>query len=315
MLNVNTQFHTALMFLLLCCCVPAGAEGLSNLVDDYRIVTAGGKASTRIEIDNDSLLLNRDDGLYTSGGRVVRQHALHGDGRMTVFGWRIGQQLYSSYNINLTPDMIGPPDHPYAAWLYGGFFKETYRADGTHLNFGLDFGCLGPCAGGEWTQTNLHRLLRQPLPRGWAKQVRNEWGMILHADMAPVRWQLAPWLDATPNLHVRFGNIHTDAGGGLTLRAGRLPQLPDQAGFYGLLRADVTAVAYNATLQGGYFSSNNPHTVKPKRWTGEAELGIGWSDGPYALKASVIRRANEIQHMPNSLGAQNFVRLMFAYSP
>ena len=128
-----------------------------------------------------------------------------------------------------------PPDHPYAGWLYGGVFKETYRADGTYRKIGLDIGCLGPCAGGEWTQTNLHRLLDQPLPQGWSKQVRNEAGFVLHADAAPVRWSPGPAIDITPNLHGRFGNIFTDVGAGLTVRAGRLNLLPDQPTLHGFL--------------------------------------------------------------------------------
>jgi hypothetical protein len=295
-------------------CGAAAAAGFPELMREYELVSARGRASTKLWIDNDSLLLNRDDGFYSSGLRLTREYALREGGRHTTFGWRIGQELYTASNINLPPARIGPPDHPYAAWLYGGFFKETRHADGRLTAYGIDIGCLGPCAGGEWTQTNLHRLLRQPLPQGWDKQVRTEWGVVLHGQMVPVRWQFAEWLTASPALHMRLGNIYADAGGGITLTAGGRSDI-DADRLQGFLRLDGRAVAYNATLQGGMFSDNDPHTVKPKRVVGEAELGVDWAGGPYALRASIVHRTNEIKDLPDSVGAQNFVRLVFSYSP
>jgi hypothetical protein len=307
--------RAALALCLMTASTLAAADGVSSLLDDYSRVTEHGRAVNHFDIDNDSLLLNRDDGFYSSGLRYSREHALREGGRETVFGWRLGQQFYTASDIKLPPQLVGPPDHPYAGWLYGGFFKETRHEDGTSLRYGIDIGCLGPCAGGRWTQTKLHQWLNQPVPRGWSRQVRNEWGAILYAEMAPVRWNLAPWLDATPVIHGRFGNIHTDAGAGVTLRAGRLPAFADDAGLHAFLRLDARAVAWNASLQGGYFSSNNPHTVDPKRAVGEAELGLAWSDGTYGVSGAIVRRSNEIDALSNARGAQNFVRLLFTYAP
>lgn len=287
----------------------------ADLLDDFQKVNSEGKGSVQVDIDNDSLLFKRDDRFYTSGMRITRQHLLRDGDGATVFGWRIGQEQYTPSDIKLPPAQIAANDHPYAAWLYGGVFRETYRADGSYLKAGIDLGCIGPCAGGEWVQTNLHRLINQPLPQGWNQQVRNEFGVVLHADAAPVRWTPRTMLDVTPNLHARFGNIFSDAGAGVTLRAGALNLLPDQPAAYGYLRIDGRAVAYNATLQGGYFSSANPHTVKPKRLVGEVELGMVWAKAEYGLRASIVRRGNEIDGLSNAIGAQNFLSLQFSYTP
>lgn len=268
-----------------------------------------------VDIDNDSLLLQRDDGLYTSGMRYTQRYTLGNASEATAFGWRIGQELYTASDIKLPPALIMPSDHPYAGWLYGGIYKETHHANGTHRKFGIDIGCLGPCAGGKWTQTNLHRLLNQRLPQGWSRQVKNEAGVVLHADVAPVRWKPGSSVDITPNLHGRFGNIFTDVGAGLTVRAGRLNQLPDQSTLHAYLRVDGRAVGYNATMQGGYFSKNNLHTVAPKRFVGEAEVGIAWNSAPYAANIGIVRRGNEVRDLPNSLGTQDFVRLQISYAP
>lgn len=301
--------------LLSAACAAAFAGSSDGLFADYASVRAAGKTSHIVDIDNDTLLLNDNDGFYTSGMRYTQTHTLVDDVRATAFGWRIGQELYTASDIKLPPELIGPPDHPYAAWLYGGFFKEVSHADGGHTLLGIDIGCLGPCAGGEWTQKNFHRLIDQPLPRGWSKQVKNEAGVVLYADYAPLRWNPASSVDITPRVNARFGNIYTDAGAGLTVRVGRLNLLPGQPTFHGFVRADVHAVAYNATLQGGYFSSDNPHIVEPRRWVGEAEAGVVWEHGPFGVRAGLVRRSNEIRGLSNAIGAQDFLRLQFSYTP
>jgi len=302
-------------FLLLAVCTQAGAGAVADLVTNYRSVSAHGKSTTSLDIDNDTLLLRHNDGFYTSGLGILQQYGVHDADRLSVVGWRVGQKLYTASDIKIAPENLAPSDHPYAGWLYGGFFKETHYADGKYGKLGLDIGCLGPCAGGEWTQTNLHRVINQPLPVGWSTQVRNELGLVLYGETSPVRWAPLPSLDFTPSLHGRFGNIFTDAGAGLTVRAGQLNLLPDQPTLHAFVRVDGRAVAYNASLQGGYFSSQNPHTVRPKRLVGEAEVGLVWQQADFGLRASVVRRGNEISALTNASGAENFARLQFAYSP
>jgi len=286
-----------------------------SLQDEYRKVKSEGEVSYFIDIDNDTLLLNHSDKFYTSGARYNQAYTLEEEARATTFGWRIGQDLYTASDIKLPPALVKPPDHPYAGWLYGGFFKEVDYIDGRHIGMGIDIGCLGPCAGGNPTQTNLHRLLRQPLPQGWSKQVKNEPGLVLYADVAPARWALAQSVDARPYLTARFGNIFTDAAAGLTLRAGRLNFLPRQSTFHGFARVEARAVGYNATLQGGYFSNDNPHTVAPRRLVGEAEVGVIWRRGKFGASAGVIHRGSEIRDLSNALGAQDFLRLQLSYTP
>jgi hypothetical protein len=302
-------------FFLIAFCGCAGAETIDGLLADYERVTAQGIQTHQVDIDNDTLMFNRNDGFYTSGIRYTLLNALREAGSTTTFGWRLGQDLYTASDIKLPPEQVGPPDHPYAGWLYGGFFRQIEHADGTHVKLGIDIGCLGPCAGGEWTQTHFHRLINQPLPQGWSKQVKNEVGAVLFADVAPIRWAPSRMIDITPSLNGRFGNIFTDIGAGVMMRAGRFDASPHHASFHGFVRADLHAVGYNATLQGGYFSHENPHTVEPKRFVGEAEAGVAWAYGAYGARLSIVRRGNEIRDLPNSIGAQNYVHLLFSYTP
>lgn len=312
---MRLQIQVVSFFLLVQFAINAEAQSLTNFFEDFQKARRYGVSLYLLDIENDSLLFNKDDKFYTSGIRISQQYVIAGSASTSVFGWRIGQEIYTPSDIKLLPSQIAPNDHPYAGWLYGGVFKETYLADGTYQTFGLDLGCLGPCAGGKATQKGLHHIIDQPQPQGWSTQLGNEWGAVVRADIAPVRWQLANAVDLTPSLGGRFGNIHTDVNAGLTLRAGQLNQMPGQPTMHGFVRINGRAVAYDATLQGGYFGSDNARTVDPKRLVGEAEAGFVWQERQYGLNASIVRRSNEIRNLPDSKGAQNFVRLQFTYTP
>jgi lipid A 3-O-deacylase len=306
-----------LIFVILLGALSAGAraDAWDRLMADYQKVSVEGRSTHIVDVDNDSLLLNKNDGFYTSGLRYTNRRTIATQSGTSSFGWRIGQELYTASDIKLPPELVGPPNHPYAGWLFGGVFKEENRRDGSYTRFGLDIGCLGPCAGGKATQKTLHRILNQPQPRGWSKQIRNEPGVVLHGEVAPARWMFGSSVDLATDLHFRFGNIVTDAGVGAMVRAGRLNLLPNGPGFHGFVRGHINAVGYNASLQGGYFSNDNPHTVAPKRWVGAAEIGVAWLREKYGFKASLVRQSNEIRALRESVGAQDFVRLQFIYTP
>ncbi|MGN6702099.1 MAG: lipid A-modifier LpxR family protein, partial [Burkholderiaceae bacterium] len=126
----------------------AHGEMLSGMADDWRAARRDGKTEIQVDIDNDSLLLRNLDGFYTSGVRLTVGAMRHRDDALATAGWRIGQDLYTPSDIKLPPELVGPPDHPYAGWLYGGVFHRIDRRDGFHRLIGLDLGCLGPCAAG-----------------------------------------------------------------------------------------------------------------------------------------------------------------------
>lgn len=296
-------------------CLPAQAGDVLSYIGDFRQAAEHGKTFHQFNIDNDSLLLTRRDGFYSSGLRYTQLHEMREDRRTHRYGWRLGQELYTASDIKLPPELIHPNDHPYAGWLYAGIFKQIVQPNGASWKWGVDVGCLGPCAGGEGTQTTLHRILNQPLPQGWAKQLRNEWGAVLQVEknFAPWRWRNTASL--TPGLHGRIGNIFTDARAVMVLRMGRLQETADSPAMYGFFRMDGRLVGYNATLQGGHFSRNNPHTVDPEPWVGEAEAGVVWRHPPFGLRVSVMRRSNEIRGLTNTQGSQNIGTLQFSYFP
>ncbi len=287
----------------------------ARAAEGFRELLARGRPTWTVDIDNDSLLLNRDDGLYTSGLRLSANYRSRDGSGWRSAGWRVGQQLHTARNAQLTPAQLGPRDRPYVGWLYAGAYYRTERDDGSELAFGLDLGCLGPCAGGRQTQEFLHRVLDQPQPRGWDAQLGTEWGMVAHVGGRGPYLRLGRHADLRAGVSARVGNIYTDVSGDLTLRAGALHAQADSGRLYGFLRAGIRAVGYDATLRGGLFSGDEARAVSPKRLTHEWEAGLQWQAGAWAVRASVVARGAEMRGVPESLGAQEFARLSISYSP
>ena len=298
---------------LLCGLLASLPTFAASMLDEYRDVQARGRLSVALDVENDSMLLKRDDGFYTSGLRLAASWTLLEGGQARTWEWHLGQELYTASDIKLRPAQIAANDHPYAGWLHVGLSRQINEADGSWRRLGLDLGCLCPCAGGVRTQNTLHRLINQPLPQAWSTQLRNEWGAVLHGAWAPWRMSLGRHADLTPSVHGRIGNIFTDAGAELMLRGGRLNMYPTEPAMFAFLRADLRAVAWNATLQGGLFSDNPGRTVDPRRGVGEIEAGFTWQLRRFAVTAAVTRRSNTNADLPNSQGAQNFARLRLVY--
>ena len=283
--------------------------------DEISEIFAKGRPTTTLDIDNDSLLLNHADGLYTSGVRLTQNYRKRERDGWVSAGLRFGQQLYTPRDAQLYPEQLGPLDRPYAGWLYGGFYYRIENADGSETAFGLDLGCLGSCALGRQTQEALHHLLSQPQPHGWSTQLSTELGAVAHFGGRGAYWRLGRSIDLRPGIAARIGNIFTDASADLTLRVGELQPLPDASTVYGFVRAGARVVGYDATLQGGMFRHEGQRTVDPKRVTGEAETGLQWQGGRWAVRLSVVVRSNEIRGLSESDGRQDFMRISISYSP
>ena len=310
---MSTQASRAALLIIvatlgLLCSGLGAQESLQTFIED-------GRPTSTLEIDNDSLLLRRDDGLYTSGVRFSRSYRLSTEGGWRSAGWRVGQQLYTPKDVRVRPENLSPLDRPYAGWLYGGFFYNVADIDGSELAFGLDVGCIGPCAAGRPTQTFVHQVFDQPEPRGWSTQIRNEAGLVLRAGARAPYWRLNRHADLRPGIALRLGNIFSDLTADATLRAGRLEPLADEAGVYVFVRGALRAVGHDATLEGGMLSGEQVRTVRPSHMTNEWELGLQWYQHAWAWRLSVVRRGNEIAGLLESMGRQDFLRLSISYSP
>lgn len=276
-------------------------------------VNARGRTHLTVDVENDSLLLKRDDGFYTSGNHFMVDKILRTADYALTYGWHVGQDLYTASDIKLKPYQLHSIDHPYAGWLYAGVYREVQQNDGSSFLLGLDIGCLGPCAGGEWTQTHLHQFLNQPLPQAWNTQLKQEWGVVANAEIATARWQMNSEMDVGARFKLRVGNIFTDTKAELSWRYGSLNVVRDEPASFVFARAELRVIAYNATLQGGYFNEQ-VLAVHPKRVVPEIEFGYQYRGDVWGFYASILRRGSEIKELSNAKAAQNFAKLQVNYA-
>lgn len=233
-------------------------------------------------------------------------------------GWNFSQRLYTPDLITITS--VTPEqkfDRPYAAVLYLGWFsKKNNPHKNSYTKAGLNFAIIGKGSGAEVTQGGVHVVSgTSQLPRGWGTQIQQELGVIYTLEYLPTVYR-SPlgYFDFASVLKGQFGNIHTDGAIDLIVRAGRLePYLSGKqkihAHFF-FARLQLKAVAYNATLQGGFFRNRvfsdkfEPefHQFKYSEiypLVGEIELGVrtGFSvnENQYQLGYSIIQISDEFR--------------------
>ncbi|MBE0620330.1 MAG: lipid A deacylase LpxR family protein [Burkholderiales bacterium] len=342
---------------LACACLAFGlsagacAEGyLGTLLDDFNEVKALSQRRDRFEYEND--IFFKTDRNYTDGVRYsykyvgLRQYRkppdadegfLPGfnldpvsseacaDGKLCYhksYTFYVGHSMYTPSDIKLAPDQLAPDDRPYAAWVYVGFYRELFASDGRYWRYGLDVGCIGPCAKGEQLQTFIHRnITHSPIPQGWSAQIHNEPGVVFRYEYVPGSWQPLPYLDLTPHFQFGAGNIQIYAGAGVTLRLGQfrsnyvtqwhsnhplealaaadgvksdagwqLWKRKDDFDLYWFARLHGDVVAYNALQQGGMFNRSSPYIGQARPLIVEGESGVALHHGDFSVSFSLVRR-------------------------
>ncbi len=329
----------------------ACAQGyLRTLLDDFDEVKALSQRKQRFEYEND-VFFNTDNN-YTDGVRYsvkylgLRQYRKPpdaGEGFLPGFNldpvsseacsgeklcyhksytFYLGHGMYTPSNIKLKPAQLPQEARPYAAWVYAGFYRELFASDGRYWRYGLDLGCIGPCAQGEQLQTFIHRnITNSPIPQGWGAQIHNEPGVVFRYEYSPGSWQPMRYLDLTPHFNFGAGNIQIYAGAGVTLRLGRFRSnyitqwysnhplealaaadgVKSDAGWqlwknkedfdlYWFARLHGDAVAYNALLQGGMFNRSSPVTGEARPLILEGESGVALHRGDFSVSFSLVRR-------------------------
>lgn len=204
--------------------------------------------------------------------------------------------------LRIQDDFVRIGDRPYAAYGYAAFYRSsTQPARRQRLTTALEIGFIGPAAGGKELQTNIHALTRNAAPRGWDYQIRND--LVLGYRVGYEKMLLAApgTADLSGTAGASLGTLYTYGSAGLRARAGRLAPYfgrlpgaaPDGHGghdgqprwqCYAELTAEIRAIGYDATLQGGWLNSTSPYTLAAgavRRAVGRGALGLvlahaGW---------------------------------------
>ncbi|NNC83677.1 MAG: lipid A deacylase LpxR family protein [Flavobacteriales bacterium] len=175
-------------------------------------------------------------------------------------------------------------DRPFAsAIMLKSMNTSVDRDSKSRLTSTLSLGVIGPVAFGEWMQVTIHRALDNRIPGGWKNQIANDviinYGLAHEKQLIRMKNRVAIHSD----LAIQVGTLMSKAHAGAQIQVGLLPDVYNEGrslGSWSLFaygRPLLSAIEYDATLQGGKINRDSPYTIRSRdieRLVGSMEFGI-----------------------------------------
>ncbi|MFT3846083.1 MAG: lipid A deacylase LpxR family protein [Lacibacter sp.] len=233
--------------------------------------------------ENDNYNFTQQDRYYTNGFFVKfnwLQKNKTNNAVKTINRVEAGQMVFNSYsNRRSSAEVLTKMDRPYAAWLYASAGKTKIFSKKNVLMYDVSVGILGPSARGKEVQTGYHHFVGLYKVYGWEYQLNNEAGVnasvqYYHSLLKPSAKHISVHAVGKATL----GNTFTNASAGVLLKFGRI-KTDEQSAYWSsrlgsvatgkrnnfesvfFLEPSMMAQAYNATVQGGLFSTDKGYYV------------------------------------------------------
>lgn len=234
-----------------------------------------------------------------------------GPGDEVRYGMAVGQSIYTPENIDAAEPL--PDEHPYAGFLYGEYALFAHRPDRLRMA-SLQVGIVGPSAGAETVQNDVHDIIGSAEARGWDNQLHDEAVFALVFEQRDRAWLsrrvLGPELDLIPHWGASLGTLRTQAKVGLTARFGEdlrndfgPPRVRPAVGGSGFFEAvdgfrwylfagvEARAVARNIFLDGNTFRDSASVTRTP--FVADFQGGLVLTYGATQLSYTFVTRTRE----------------------
>lgn len=170
-----------------------------------------------------------------------------------------------------TPKKIDDPnirygERPYAAVVLVQLFAiSTNKEKGRRLNSTFNTGFIGDIAGGHWMQKTIHKSINGIAPQGWHNQIHNDFVLNYRAEFEQKLFNAGKIALVTAKGSINAGTLNTSAGIGGNVMLGYIdgPFSRSQHYFniYLYYTPSVSAIGYDATLQGGLLNRSSPYTI------------------------------------------------------
>ncbi len=192
-------------------------------------------------------------------------------------------------HIGYTPsDFVSPDiqidDRPFAAAIYlKSFAVATDTIKKSRLSQSLSLGLIGPGAFGREMQTAIHKLIENKTPGGWDNQIQNELVLNYKIGYEKQIFNYKNIVNTQAITSLQLGTLFTNASVGFNSTIGLLDHpfarnsTPSKFKFYAFVQPTVHVVGFDATLQGGIFTNDNPYTISSKnieRLTAQIDYGL-----------------------------------------
>jgi hypothetical protein len=239
-------------------------------------------------------------------------------------GFFLGQSIYTPRDIRTSEAQ--PNDRPWAGWLYAGWALQHQTLEPRPVldTLELNIGVIGPPALAKPVQTEWHKLIGAPEPRGWTHQLPTEPGFML-GYLKKVKFGNGS-VDVIPHAGATVGTVMTfaraggivrlgknlsgfgpdsvEAGGAMLQSTHRQIQKRPGCEYYLFVGLDVRAVGYNAFLDGNFFRSSPGVDRKPVVYDVLSGLSLRYKTARVSL--TQIRRSEEFSANGIGSGRQTF---------
>ncbi len=192
-------------------------------------------------------------------------------------------------HIGFTPDNIKSEeiqynDRPFAASIMlKSFGISTDTIQKSRLVSSINLGIIGPGAFGKEMQVAIHKATGNTIPGGWQNQIKNDivLNYELNYEKQLIRYSNLFSLNASSN--AKIGTLYTNASLGLNATIGIInspfTSIKNKNKFeiYFFSQAFVSAIGYDATLQGGLFNKKSPLVISSnsiERFTAQNHYGF-----------------------------------------
>jgi hypothetical protein len=180
-------------------------------------------------------------------------------------------------NNGYTPNIIDNPeiqygDRPYAGVILLKTFltaiNENRRERVTTM---LSTGLIGPWAGDEDMQKDIHHWIHYTQPLGWHNQIKNDAAVDYQVNYERAFLSWKDHLSLSSYMSARLGTLSTKASVGAVAMIGNFNDAftvnhlnKKKFQFYVYDFPAVSAIGYDATLQGGLFDRSSVYTIPDK---------------------------------------------------
>jgi len=283
-------------------------------------------AEISLQTDNDVYLFNGSDKYYTDGLVLNYRRVLKIPTtrilQNKIIGFEAGQKIFTPHTAVIHDSVFenypSEIDRPFAAYLYvGSSLYLLYKNEST-LKLGAQIGIVGPGAFGKEVQTFVHKNFGFYTPVGWKYQIDNNVVLNLSAEYTGLVARNS-WLDFSFYSQAKLGNGFSGCGVGGMVRIGKFNpffnsistqsnalqsnSIPSKTKpeFFFFYKPEVDFIAYDATVQGGLFTSKKNNSIAVTRNIEPVVLvnqfGIGYSKNNLGIYLAVIFNTKNVKEM------------------
>ncbi len=279
-----------------------------------------------LNFDNNFFLFNGDDGYYTNGTFIKYsriQRKISDKIIKRVLSVELGQKIFIAHSRkilpspNLTPGVPGgidQIDRPIAGYLFGKISQAKFYKNRTLLELGISAGSIGGNSLGQNVIEVWHQAIgiKDYWNWVWNYQVKNEFGINLHSTFAHSLLRQTSILQLTPITQATVGSTYTDVSQSFLFQIGKLRPMSSSSfwssrlatkesaeenlGFelFIFYKPEIRYQIYNATIQGGMFSSDKGLVLSDINPIVLAhEFGVQFSRPRFSIRYSMTFQSKE----------------------